>query len=54
MSDLSTLGQTMIEFTNLYTELVSDADLMRQLSEHHPVKQAIRSYERTYLGRTEG
>ena len=38
----------------MYTCLVQDADLMRQLVETHPVKQAIRSFERTYLGRTEG
>jgi hypothetical protein len=54
MSDLSTLGETMIELTNLYTELACDADLMRQLPETHPVKEAMRSFERTYLGRTEG
>lgn len=54
MNDLKTLGDTMLEFTNLYTELACDADLMRQLPETHPVKEAMRSFERTYLGRTEG
>lgn len=42
------------ELTELYVELACDADLMRQLNETHPVKQALRSYERVYLGRTEG
>lgn len=54
MGDLKALGDTMMEFTNLYTELACDADLMRQLPETHPVKEAMRSFERTYLGRTEG
>jgi hypothetical protein len=54
MSDMKTLGDTMLELTNLYTELACDADLMRQLPETHPVKEAMRSFERTYLGRTEG
>ncbi len=53
-NELSTLGATMLEFTNLYTELACDADLMRQLPETHPVKEAMRSFERNYLGRTEG
>lgn len=42
------------ELTELYVALACDADLMRQLNETHPVKQALRSYERIYLGRTEG
>ena len=54
MSNMKTLGDTMLELTNLYTELACDADLMRQLPETHPVKEAMRSFERTYLGRTEG
>jgi hypothetical protein len=49
-----TLGELMVQANELYTELASDADLMRQLSETHPVKEAMRSFERTYLGRTEG
>lgn len=47
-------GETLADLTNLYVELTCDADLMRQLNETHPVKQALRSYERIYLGRTEG
>lgn len=47
-------GETLTDLTNLYVELARDADLMRQLTETHPVKQALRSYERIYLGRTEG
>ena len=47
-------GETLADLTNLYVELTRDADLMRQLNETHPVKQALRSYERIYLGRTEG
>ena len=47
-------GETLADLTNLYVELACDADLMRQLAETHPVKQALRSYERIYLGRTEG
>ena len=47
-------GETLTDLTNLYVELACDADLMRQLNETHPVKQALRSYERIYLGRTEG
>lgn len=51
---LQTEGETLADLTNLYVELACDADLMRQLNETHPVKQALRSYERIYLGRTEG
>lgn len=51
---LQTEGETLADLTNLYVELACDADLMRQLHETHPVKQALRSYERIYLGRTEG
>lgn len=47
-------GETLADLTHLYVELTRDADLMRQLHETHPVKQALRSYERIYLGRTEG
>jgi hypothetical protein len=54
LGSLNTEGQTVIDLTNLYVELACDADLMRQLTETHPVKQALRSYERIYLGRTEG
>lgn len=45
---------SILQLTDLYVELACDADLMRQLNETHPVKQALRSYERIYLGRTEG
>jgi hypothetical protein len=48
------LGELMVQANGLYTELACDADLMRQLPETHPVKEAMRSFERTYLGRTEG
>lgn len=54
LDSLNTEGQTVIDLTNLYVELACDADLMRQLNETHPVKQALRLYERIYLGRTEG
>jgi hypothetical protein len=47
-------GETLADLTNLYVKLACDADLMRQLTETHPVKQALRSYERIYLGRAEG
>lgn len=50
-ADISEVFDALVE---MYTCLVQDADLMRQLVETHPVKQAIRSFERTYLGRTEG
>jgi len=48
------LAQVFDALHEMYTCLVQDADLMRQLVETHPVKQAVRSFERTYLGRTEG
>jgi DNA-binding ferritin-like protein len=50
-ADISEVFDSLAE---MYTCLVQDADLMRQINETHPLKQAIRSFERTYLGRTEG